>query len=413
MSIDFKKLAEIIVNKTGDFENNIIKFKVFYKRYLIKVEKKQEIQRQLYSLLEEIQIQIQNGVYPTRESLSLDKSIETFFKEKFHPDLVHLYNTEVPFKSQKNKKLLLPEDNVVASIFLGLAQSLAIGFSEALEKQKAEWNYKLEFIKFLYQSIYYSGLHPDIEKRRNIDSAFRYNVILVHSYKLKNKKTELKILLPFEKLKSDFLAPYEQKLPIKINGRLIPFDDIYSLNISSTILKDDEIELWAAKNGFHWNSNKKNEKALSLSCEDVTDNLLSNPYLIQSIQGLIYIEKSRIDELKAIINDDFDLTKLISFCEELNSVASNSNYASCAFLVRAIIDHVPPIFGAKSFTEFANSSNQSIKKSMLKLQESARNIADGLIHLQIRKKEALSTFTQVDFRQEMDLLLGEVYRILK
>jgi hypothetical protein len=84
-------------------------------------------------------------------------------------------------------------------------------------------------------------------------------------------------------------------------------------------------------------------------------------------------------------------------------------------LVRAIIDHVPPIFGVKSFSEVASNygGSRSFRESMQHLAVSARKIADGHLHVQIRASEVLPTWTQVDFSRDLDVLLGEVVRILR
>lgn len=411
MKFDFTKLAAAITQKRGDIESNITKFKFFYKKYLFKLNNYESILRQLFVFLNKIQNQIDQGVsYPTNELIKLDQSIESFLLKKFHSDIATLYSTELPFQSQKKKMSLTYEENVITSIIHGITQA----YSDIVEKQKAVWTYKLEFIKFLYRCMYYYGLHPDIEKRLHDISLVRYNILLQHCFKSKINKTETKILISFEKLKREFLLAYEHKMPIKINGKLIPFEEINALKISSSILQDDEIELWAYKKEFIWNENKKNERQFILSCNDETDDLLNNPYLLEKdTREYVYVEKSRIDELHSLENLTFDLTKLIGFCEELNRSAAVNNYACCAFLVRAIIDHVPPIFGKKAFHEYANSCQKSIKGSMLNLDKSLRNIADGLIHLQVRNKEVLPTFSQVNFKQDLDVLLGEVCRVLK
>lgn len=46
------------------------------------------------------------------------------------------------------------------------------------------------------------------------------------------------------------------------------------------------------------------------------------------------------------------------------------------------------------------------------LNISLRSIADSYTHDLIRKKETLPTRQQVDFRAKVDLLLGEIARIL-
>ncbi|MEO1093342.1 MAG: hypothetical protein AAFX01_00390 [Cyanobacteria bacterium J06638_28] len=128
-----------------------------------------------------------------------------------------------------------------------------------------------------------------------------------------------------------------------------------------------------------------------------------------------YVNLQRIDELRSIKNTLFDLSKLIRICEELNLCFSNDSYFSTLMLVRSILDHVPPIFGCKTFPEVANSYNggSSFKEAMQRLEKSARKLADAYLHLQVRSSESLPNHTQVNFNSELDFLLGEVYRILK
>lgn len=146
------------------------------------------------------------------------------------------------------------------------------------------------------------------------------------------------------------------------------------------------------------------------SLKDFQD-MVRKHFLISSFD---YIHKNRIEELRGIESDDFDLSKLIRFCEELNIAYQNKNYLSVAMLARAILDHIPPIFGFKTFVEVAsNYGGKSLKKSLQSLQNSLRNIADAHLHEPIRRKEILPNETQVDFRNDLDVLLGEIVRILK
>lgn len=132
-----------------------------------------------------------------------------------------------------------------------------------------------------------------------------------------------------------------------------------------------------------------------------------------SISSLEYVPENRLDGLRAVESDDFDLSKLIRFCEELNSAFQNENYLSVAILARAILDHVPPIFGFKTFIEVVNNyGGKSFKKSSQNLQNSSRNIADAYLHEPIRRKESLPNGIQIDFRNDLDVLLGEIVRIL-
>jgi hypothetical protein len=50
---------------------------------------------------------------------------------------------------------------------------------------------------------------------------------------------------------------------------------------------------------------------------------------------------------------------------------------------------------------------------MQHLDKSLRNAADSFLHVQIRSKEVLPSFQQVDFRSDVDFLLAEIIRVLK
>jgi hypothetical protein len=86
-----------------------------------------------------------------------------------------------------------------------------------------------------------------------------------------------------------------------------------------------------------------------------------------------------------------------------------------AALVRTVLDHVPPVFGYKSFSEIANShaGGKSFKESMNHLDSSARKIADQYLHAQVRNSEVLPNIVQVDFSNDLDVLLAEIVRVLK
>lgn len=128
----------------------------------------------------------------------------------------------------------------------------------------------------------------------------------------------------------------------------------------------------------------------------------------------VYVDESRIADLRSIERTTFDLRKLIALCEELNQCYRGQCYHAVAALTRAVIDHVPPIFGCRSFAEVANNyaGSRSFKDSMRQLETSARAIGDQHLHTQIRDREVLPSRVQVDFSQVMDVLLAEITRIL-
>lgn len=122
-----------------------------------------------------------------------------------------------------------------------------------------------------------------------------------------------------------------------------------------------------------------------------------------------YVDFVRIEELIAIKSSDFDLTKLIKFCDELNLCFINECYLAIPMIIRAILDHVPPIFNFSTFSEVANNyGGKSFKDSMQHLERSSRKIADSILHSHIRRKETLPNPTQVNFYNALDVLLAEI-----
>ena len=126
-----------------------------------------------------------------------------------------------------------------------------------------------------------------------------------------------------------------------------------------------------------------------------------------------YIENSMILALSELRSEKYDLGKLVKMCKELNDNYSLNNYLTCGMLIRAILDHVPPIFDKKTFAEVANNYGaKSFRDIVLPLENTARKISDSYLHNPIRKKELLPNKTQVSFQPNMDVLLSEIVRIL-
>jgi hypothetical protein len=82
----------------------------------------------------------------------------------------------------------------------------------------------------------------------------------------------------------------------------------------------------------------------------------------------LYISKARIDEFKNLKNETvFDLSKLITVCEEVNDNYLNENYYSISLLLRTILNHVPPAFNDKDsfdqvLAEFNGKKHQTKKE---------------------------------------------------
>ena len=129
-----------------------------------------------------------------------------------------------------------------------------------------------------------------------------------------------------------------------------------------------------------------------------------------------FIDPSRLKELVTLPRTTYDTLRLAQMLAELDRAYRSNSFLSCALLLRAILDHVPPIFGLGSFAEVASNyagGGKSFRESMQHLQNSARKIGDSHLHAQIRVKESVPTRTQVEFRADIDVLIGEIVRIMR
>lgn len=130
-------------------------------------------------------------------------------------------------------------------------------------------------------------------------------------------------------------------------------------------------------------------------------------------QHTIYVDLDLITQLQAVENGYFDFTRLAELCRELNVAAAGHAYMAITMLVRAVLDHVPPVLGCTSFAEVASSypGSKSFKDHMRHLDLSSRKVADGFLHTRIRRRESLPTQVEVDFRSSIGELIREILRV--
>src|SRR6516165_8766454 len=126
-----------------------------------------------------------------------------------------------------------------------------------------------------------------------------------------------------------------------------------------------------------------------------------------------FIAESRLAELRRLRSSQFDFRRLVRFCEELTTTYSEECYLATAVLSRALLDHVPPVFGKSTFSEVANNygGTRSFREAIRFLESAARKVADAHLHVLIRKNETLPTQQQVNFAAPLDVLLAEIVRI--
>jgi hypothetical protein len=129
-----------------------------------------------------------------------------------------------------------------------------------------------------------------------------------------------------------------------------------------------------------------------------------------------FVPSRRLDELRRVSSSSFDCTRLISMCEELNGCATRKSPHAVILLVRAILHHVPPAFGHRSFAQVAASyagGGSSFKQAAERLENHSRKVADRLTHMPIRDQETAPTMAEVNFGAELETILAEFCRVLK
>ena len=132
--------------------------------------------------------------------------------------------------------------------------------------------------------------------------------------------------------------------------------------------------------------------------------------------GRKYVSEEQIKDLREADFGDFDASKLIRICEELNVCYEEGCFFAVAMLNRAIIDHVPPLLSCKNFNEVANNysgGGKSFKRIAQQLNQTSRSIADTYLHQEIRMSESPPKQVQVDSSQGISMLLDEILRNLK
>jgi hypothetical protein len=125
--------------------------------------------------------------------------------------------------------------------------------------------------------------------------------------------------------------------------------------------------------------------------------------------GEMFVEPAVIETLRQSNNKKHDLAKVVRFCEELNGSYALGNYLASSLLIRALLNHVPPVFGYTTFQQVVSQSRKSVKELLKPLEEISRDVADLHTHSLIRHKESLPTKSQVEpFKANLEVLLHEI-----
>lgn len=127
-----------------------------------------------------------------------------------------------------------------------------------------------------------------------------------------------------------------------------------------------------------------------------------------------YVDVPLIEELDQLdMTCPWSLDKLLDLARELNSnYAADQPYA-CHMLLRAILDHVPPVFGYQKFAQVVSNHSWGVtdSKYVKKLAE-ARNASDDVLHRQIGTRRSRIGMEDLPPRPYVNALLQELLNVL-
>jgi hypothetical protein len=161
---------------------------------------------------------------------------------------------------------------------------------------------------------------------------------------------------------------------------------------------------------MQWITDAHNLRAELYVVIDTLKEVSQDPnYAANAASNAVFLHTEVLLRLKAVQGARLDPRKLVKMCEELNDAYARGNYISSALLLRAIINHVPSVFGASIFSEVVSQSGRSIKAILARLNDDARPIADLHTHILMRQTEHLPTKNQLEsYKASFEVLIQEV-----
>jgi hypothetical protein len=107
----------------------------------------------------------------------------------------------------------------------------------------------------------------------------------------------------------------------------------------------------------------------------------------------------------------FNYQRLITLIEELNFNYSNKKVYSSCMVLRAILDHIPPLLGKDDFDDVVNhynwGSEKSSRRKAIKELLIFRNIPDDVLHGRISSKSDVIDMSYLPNKFSINILLKE------
>lgn len=241
------------------------------------------------------------------------------------------------------------------------------------------------------------------------------------STKSKPTVDEVRLDLSRDELASRFVEPYRGGLPIVINGTTIPIDDLAKIHITRTEQSSDELRPTVEAETIGRTYATPVDWLIADRGTTVTDDFITEPPGSSAVplapvlpavlprRAALYVDERLAAAIQAKDEaSQLDCTKLLQLIDELNDNYARENAYAVHALLRAILDHIPPMLGCTSITEVANNyqwgrTDRGYVKRLLdfKLQ------GDDVLHRQISDKTDLLGMDDLPRRAWLNRLLQE------
>ncbi|MGW4778432.1 hypothetical protein ACWEPA_17430 [Streptomyces filamentosus] len=108
--------------------------------------------------------------------------------------------------------------------------------------------------------------------------------------------------------------------------------------------------------------------------------------------------------------------KLLTLCAELNDSYASNNAYTCAALIRAVLDHIPPVFGHRDFKQVAAQHTFTVQrtdKAHAQKLAGFKDIADDALHRPISANIPLITMNDIPEPARLRAVLHELVTIMR
>ena len=236
---------------------------------------------------------------------------------------------------------------------------------------------------------------------------------------------EVRLDLSVAELESRFLAPYREGRAMVINGKTIPVDDLAAIRINRTSQSSEQLRsvVKAERRASNVIVPISDNWYIAKQGVEVTDKFITEPpgsaipkqpavstsQPAASSKPATYADGQIVEAIRGKEGKSaFNVSKLLRLIDELNDNYAKQNIYATHTSLRALLDHVPPIFGFGDFKAVANnySWSKTDKAYMKKLLE-FKIQADDALHRQISPRADLLSFEHLPTNLYLNHLLQE------